>query len=181
MITIIRAGVALVALLVALSISVDAQWVRYPTAGVLRTRDGKPASPRRRRGCQQPGLGVWNNDGYGAPGQKCWSGAADGLLEHGMSATPPSAVGRRTLREAKRRSGEGQPRRAVCRLAPADARASAAEKILHNPALLVILHERNMSSARSSSMAAACLTTHSRRGRLFNGPLGRRHARGGHG
>ena len=64
---------SVLALMIALlSTSIDAQWVRYPTAGVPRTRDGNPNLP-----APAPPLpngkpdfsGVWSNDAYGA-----WSG-----------------------------------------------------------------------------------------------------------
>jgi len=76
------ATVAIVTLLFASS-SMDAQWIRHPTAGVPKTRDGKPnllaRTPRAADG--KPDFsGVWQNDGYGPPGGE------------GLGATPKTVL-----------------------------------------------------------------------------------------
>ena len=61
------------ALVAVLTVPVSAQWLRYPTAGVPRTPDGKPnlASPAPRAPDGKPDLsGVWLVDGFGPPGSE---------------------------------------------------------------------------------------------------------------
>src|SRR5262249_25333517 len=78
------------------SFAVAAQWLHYPTAGVPRTRDGKPdrSAPAPRATNGRPDFsGVWENDGYD-PNQV--EGLAGGPpktaffdLAHSLGAAPP--------------------------------------------------------------------------------------------
>jgi hypothetical protein len=147
-----RAIVA-VALLAVVSVSLDAQWIRYPTAGLPRTADGKPnlaaAAPRLPNG--KPDFsGVWQNDGYGAPGGEGTGPTPRTVffdLTHGMKGvTPPYQPWAADL--YKRRKDDQAKDNPDARCLPIGALQMLAhplpKKILHNPSLLVILHERNM-------------------------------------
>ena len=139
-------------MIAALSISIDAQWIRYPTAGVPRTRDGKPnlAAPAPRLPNGKPDFsGVWNNDGYGPPGQEGTGAEPQTVffdLSHGMKGTPPYQPWAAEL-YAKRKDERAKDN-PDARCLPIGALQMLAhplpKKILHNPTLLAILHERNM-------------------------------------
>jgi hypothetical protein len=147
-----RVTVALVFLAV-VSVSLDAQWIRYPTAGVPRTADGKPnlAAPAPRLATGKPDFsGVWQNDGYGAPGQEGTGPTPRTVffdLTHGMmGATPPYQPWAAEV--YARRKDDLAKDNPDARCLPIGALQMLAhplpKKILHNPSLLVILHERNM-------------------------------------
>src|SRR5688572_20033159 len=60
-------GVLTTILLAVASASAAAQWLRQPTAGVPRTREGRPdlTAPAPRMADGKPDLsGIWDNDGY---------------------------------------------------------------------------------------------------------------------
>ena len=135
------------------SISIDAQWVRYPTADVPRTRDGKPnlAAPAPRLPNGKPDFsGVWSNDGYGSPGQEGTGAEPKTVffdLSHGMKgATPPYQPWAAEL--YARRKNDLAKDNPDARCLPIGALQMLAhplpKKILHTPRLLVVLHERNM-------------------------------------
>jgi hypothetical protein len=147
-----RAIVAMLCL-AAVSVSLDAQWIRYPTAGVPRTADGQPnlAAPAPRLPNGKPDFsGVWQNDGYGAPGQEGTGPTPRTVffdLTHGMKgATPPYQPWAAEL--YARRKDDHAKDNPDARCLPIGALQMLAhplpKKILHNPNLLVILHERNM-------------------------------------
>jgi hypothetical protein len=142
---------AAAAVLLLLSAPVFAQWLRYPTAGVPRTRDGKPdltaAAPRGADG--KPDFsGVWENEGYtnvvegvGGPPKTVFFD-----LAHGMKDDPPYQPWAADL--AKKRKAEFSRENPDARCLPLGALQMLAhplpKKIVHGPGLLVILHERNM-------------------------------------
>jgi hypothetical protein len=110
------------------SLGAAAQWLRYPSAGVPRTRDGKPdlaaRAPRTANGT--PDLsGVWENDGY------------DPNVPEGSGGGPPKT--------RKAAFGKDNP---DARCLPLGALQMMAhplpKKIIQAPGLLAILHERNM-------------------------------------
>ena len=147
-----RTSIAVV-LLSALSVSVDAQWIRYPTAGVPRARDGKPdlAAPAPRMADGKPDFsGLWQNDGYGPPGQEGLGPTPKTVffdLSFGMKgARPPYQPWAAELYE--RRKDENAKDNPDARCLPIGALQMLAhplpKKLLHRPGLLVILHERNM-------------------------------------
>jgi hypothetical protein len=147
-------GVVLTTIALAVaSTSVAAQWLRHPTAGVPRTRDGRPdlAAPAPRLVDGKPDLsGVWDNDGYDR------SAGGEGLgpmprtvffdLSHGLSGPPPYLPWAAEL--AARRKGENAKDNPDARCLPLGPLQMLAhplpKKFLHHPGLLVILHERNM-------------------------------------
>jgi hypothetical protein len=148
-----RYAAALGIMLAAMSISIDAQWVRYPTADVPRGRDGKPnlAAPAPRLPNGKPDLsGVWSNDGYGAPGQEGTGPTPRTVffdISHGMKGvTPPFQPWAAEL--YTKRKDELAKDNPDARCLPIGALQMLAhplpKKILHTPRLLVILHERNM-------------------------------------
>jgi hypothetical protein len=132
--------------------STAAQWIRYPTAGVPRTRDGRPdlaaRAPRAADG--KPDFsGVWQNDGYDP-------GRAEGLgptprtvffdLSFGLGGTPPYQPWAAAL-AAQRRDDHAKdnPDARCLPLGPLQMLAHPLpKKIVQSPGLLVILHERNM-------------------------------------
>jgi len=133
--------------------SVSTQWLNYPTPGVPRTRDGKPDfSGRVPRSGGRPDLsGVWENDGFG-------TGVSEGLNEAGPPRTPffdlsfgmkdappyqPWAL--EVARQRKADFGKDNPDARCLPLGPLQMMAHPLpKKILQQPGLLVILHERNM-------------------------------------
>jgi hypothetical protein len=145
------ATVAIIALLFASS-SMDAQWIRHPTAGVPKTRDGRPnlqaRTPRTADG--KPDFsGVWQNDGYG-PANVEGLGATPKTvffdLSHGMNGAPPYQPWAATL-AAQRRHDEAKdnPDARCLPLGPLQMLAHPLpKKILQSPGLVAILHERNM-------------------------------------
>jgi hypothetical protein len=145
-------GVLVIAALCVAVMSVDAQWIRYPTAGVPRTRDGKPnlaaRTPRTADG--QPDLsGVWQNDGYGPQNQEGVGPTPRTVffdLTHGMQGTPPYQPWAAAL-AAQRKDDEAKdnPDARCLPLGPLQMLAHPLpKKILQSPGLVVILHERNM-------------------------------------
>ncbi len=137
----------------ALALPVAAQWIRYPTAGVPRTRDGKPnltaRAPRAADG--KPDLsGVWQNDGYGPQSQEGVGPTPRTVffdLSHGMKGErPPYHEWAATL-AAQRKYDEAKdnPDARCLPLGPLQMMAHPLpKKITQSPGLVVILHERNM-------------------------------------
>jgi hypothetical protein len=132
--------------------STAAQWIRHPTAGVPRTRDGRPnlTAPAPRGADGKPDFsGVWQNDGYDP-------GRAEGLgptprtvffdLSFGLGSTPPYQPWAAAL-AAQRRDDQAKdnPDARCLPLGPLQMLAHPLpKKIIQSPGLLVILHERNM-------------------------------------
>jgi hypothetical protein len=131
-----------------------AQWLRYPTAGVPRTSDGKPnlnaAAPRLSDG--KPDFsGVWENDGFDP-------NRAEGLVDGGPPKTvffdlvwglkdgPPYQPWAAELAKKRRADfGKDNPDARCLPLGVFQMMAHPLpKKIVHTPGLLVILHERNM-------------------------------------
>jgi hypothetical protein len=144
--------VAMAAAITLTSSSIVAQWLRYPTAGVPRTRDGRPdltaRTPRTADG--KPDFsGVWENDGYNPS-------SAEGLgpvprtvffeLSFGMNGAPPYQPWAAEL-AARRKEDEAKdnPDARCLPIGPLQMLAHPLpKKIVQNSALMVILHERNM-------------------------------------
>jgi len=146
---------ALVALLWATApASPLAQWLKYPTAAVPRTADGKPnlSAPAPRSADGRPDFsGVWENDGFDPT-------RAEGLnsggppktpffdIVHGMTGAPPYQPWAADL-TAKRKAdfGKDNPDARCLPLGPVQMMAHPLpKKIVHVSGLLAILHERNM-------------------------------------
>ena len=136
-----------------LAMPVAAQWVRYPTAAVPRTRDGKPdlsaRTPRAADG--KPDLsGVWQNVGIGPPGAEGTGGTPKTVffdLIHGMNGAPPPFQPWAAALAAQRKQDEAKdnPDARCLPLGPLQMLAHPLpKKILQSPGLVVILHERNM-------------------------------------
>jgi hypothetical protein len=136
----------------ALAMPVAAQWIRYPTADVPRTRDGKPdlsaRTPRAADG--KPDFsGVWQNVGYGPPGGEGLGATPKTVffdLAYGMNGAPPFQPWAATL-AAQRRHDEAKdnPDARCLPLGPLQMLAHPLpKKILQSRGLVVILHERNM-------------------------------------
>src|SRR5262245_60457113 len=141
-----------VAVLCAVSPSIKAQWIRYPTAGVPKTRDGKAnlsaRAPRAADG--KPDLsGVWQNDRYGAPGSEGLGATPKTVffdLSFGMDGPPPFQPWAAALAaQRKRDEAKDNPDARCLPLGPLQMLAHPLpKKILQSPGLVVILHERNM-------------------------------------
>ena len=134
------------------SASIAAQWLRHPTPGVPRTRDGKAnlsaRTPRTADG--KPDFsGVWQNEGYDPAG-------VEGLgpmprtvffdLSFGLAGTPPYQPWAALLAaERKDQFSKDNPDARCLPLGPLQMLAHPLpKKVLQSPGLLVLLHERNM-------------------------------------
>jgi hypothetical protein len=136
-----------------LAVPVAAQWIRYPTAGVPRTRDGQPnlAARTPRTEDSKPDLsGVWQNDGYGPQNQEGVGPTPRTVffdLMYGMKGErPPYQPWAATL-AAQRKYDEAKdnPDARCLPLGPLQMMAHPLpKKIMQSPGLIVILHERNM-------------------------------------
>jgi hypothetical protein len=147
-----RAIVVLISLMCAMPSSLSGQWLRYPTAGVPKTAAGRPdltaRTPRTADG--KPDLsGVWENVGYGAPGQEGTGPVPKTVffdLAFGMGGTPPFQPWAAKV-AAQRRYDEAKdnPDARCLPLGPLQMLAHPLpKKILQMPGLVVLLHERNM-------------------------------------
>ena len=135
------------------SAATGAQWLRYPTKGVPRTRDGKPnlSAPAPRGANGKPDFsGVWENDGYdpnraeglaGGPPKTAFFDIANGL-----GVAPPYQPWAAALANTRKAAfGKDNPDARCLPLGVLQMMAHPLpKKIVHTPALLVILHERNM-------------------------------------
>lgn len=130
-----------------------AQWIHYPTAGVPKTKDGKPnlAAPAPRLADGRPDFsGVWENDGYDPTRAEGLAGGPPKTaffnLEYGIGAPPPYQPWAADL--AKKRKAAFGADNPDARCLPLGSLQMMAhplpKKIVHTPGLLVILHERNM-------------------------------------
>jgi hypothetical protein len=140
------------AALSALPAAAMAQWIRYPTAGVPRTADGKPnlAAPAPRTAAGTPDFsGVWQNDGFGGPpteglGEPPRTSFFD--IAWGLNGPPPYQPWAAEL--ARQRKAAFSKDNPDARCLPIGLLQMAAhplpKKILQTPGVLVMLHERNM-------------------------------------
>lgn len=131
-----------------------AQWLKYPTAGVPRTPDGKPnlSAPAPRAANGKPDFsGVWQNDGFdlnraegldpGGPPKTVFFDIANGLA--GPPPYQPWAAEVTSSRKAE--FGKDNPDARCLPLGVLQMLAHPLpKKIIQAPGLLVILHERNM-------------------------------------
>jgi hypothetical protein len=141
------------AVIIGMTVVADAQWLRYPTAGVPRTGDGRPnlAAPAPRTADGKPDYsGVWQSAGFGGPSTEGLGPTPKAVffeLTHGMKgATPPFQPWAAEL-AAKRRdeNAKDNPDARCLPIGPLQMLAHPLpKKILQLPGLLVILHERNM-------------------------------------
>jgi hypothetical protein len=147
-----QAIVVIISLFFAMPSSLSGHWLRYPTAGVPKTPEGRPdltaRTPRTADG--KPDLsGVWANVGYGAPGQEGTGPTPKTVffdLAFGMSGTPPFQPWAAKV-AAQRRYDEAKdnPDARCLPLGPLQMLAHPLpKKILQMPGLVVLLHERNM-------------------------------------
>jgi hypothetical protein len=147
------AGIAMILWSMA-SASAGAQWIRHPTANVPRTRDGKPnwSAPAPRAPNGRPDFsGVWENDGYdpnraeglaGGPPKTAFFDIANGL---GGAPPPYQPWATEVANTRKAALGKDNPDARCLPLGVLQMMAHPLpKKIVHTPALLVILHERNM-------------------------------------
>jgi len=146
------AGLTAVAALAVFAAPALAQWLRYPTANVPKTRDGRPnlAAPAPRTADGKPDFsGVWQNDGY--------AGEVEGVtaepstvffdLKFGMGGrTPPFQPWAAKLRADRwEHFGKDNPDARCLSIGPLQMLAHPLpKKVLQTPGLLVLLHERNM-------------------------------------
>jgi hypothetical protein len=152
-IVVTRSTLSLVAVLAVVSLSVDAQWIRYPTAGVPRTRDGKPnlLAPAPQTAQGKPDFsGVWVNTGYGeGPGEGVGPTPRTVFfdLSFGMKGAPPPYQPWAADLYARRKDDQAKdnPDARCLPIGPLQMLAHPLpKKILQSPDLLAILHERNM-------------------------------------
>ena len=147
-----KVGVLVIAGAVASAVGVgSAQWIRYPTPGVPRTRDGKPnlSAPAPRTADGRPDFsGVWQSDGYtqgseglGAPPRTVFFD-----LAHVLGSRPPYQPWAGTLYDQRKdQNSKDNPDARCLPLGPLQMLAHPLpKKILQQPGLVVILHERNM-------------------------------------
>ena len=143
----------MVATVAVLTTSIDAQWIRYPTAGVPRTRDGNPNldAPAPRLANGKPDFsGVWQNDGFGPPGGEGTGATPKTVffdITHGMKGmAPPYQPWAAELYERRKADlAKDNPDARCLPLGPLQMLAHPLpKKILQSPGLLVVLHERNM-------------------------------------
>ena len=148
----IRFILVAIALLAGLA-PLHAQWIKYPTAGVPRTREGKPnlTAPTPRTADGKPDFsGVWENDGYGVPGQEGTGPVPKTVffdLSNGLNGTAPPyqqwAADLYTKRKAD--LAKDNPDARCLPIGPLQMLAHPLpKKIIQIPGLLVLLHERNM-------------------------------------
>jgi hypothetical protein len=153
-----RARLATIAMLTtvvvayAVSPTIEAQWIRYPTAGVPKTRDGRPnlsaRAPRTADG--KPDFsGVWQNGGYGPPGGEGLGATPKTVffdLSFGMGGPPPfQPWAAKLAAQRKHDEAKDNPDARCLPLGPLQMLAHPLpKKILQSPGLVVILHERNM-------------------------------------
>jgi hypothetical protein len=147
---VLHASLVLAAMFV-LSFASEAQWLRYPTAGVPRTRDGKPnlAAPAPRTADGKPDFsGVWENEGYlpGAEGTGPMPKTVFFDLSFGLKGTPPYQPWAAELyAQRKDQHAKDNPDARCLPIGTLQMLAHPLpKKIIHTPQLLVILHERNM-------------------------------------
>jgi len=132
--------------------SMSARWLRYPTSGVPRTRDGQPnlsaRAPRTADG-KTDFSGVWQNDGYD-PSRAEGLGATPRTvffdLSFGLGGSAPYQPWASDLAaQRKAENSKDNPDARCLPLGPLQMLAHPLpKKIIQNPGLLVILHERNM-------------------------------------
>ena len=140
-------------LLSLLTVTVSAQWIRYPSAGVPKGADGKPnlAAPAPRTATGQPDLsGVWLVDGFGPPGAEGTGPTPRTVffdVSHGLGGQrPPYLPWAAKLRDERReQEAKDNPDARCLPLGPLQMLAHPLpKKIIQMPGLLVLLHERNM-------------------------------------
>ena len=140
-------------LCLAAAASPAAQWLKYPTAGVPRTSNGKPdlaAAPPRMANGRPDFSGVWENDGFDPNRAEGLAGGPPKTpffdIALGMAGAPPYQPWAADL-TAKRKAdfGKDNPDARCLPLGPLQMMAHPLpKKMVHVPGLLAVLHERNM-------------------------------------
>jgi hypothetical protein len=130
-----------------------AQWLRYPTAGVPRTRDGQPnlSAPAPRAANGTPDFsGVWENDGYDPSRAEGLAGGPPKTaffdIANSLGVAPPYQPWAAELAARRKAAfGKDNPDARCLPLGVLQMMAHPLpKKIVHTQGLLVILHERNM-------------------------------------
>jgi hypothetical protein len=143
------------ALLAVVTATTTAQWIRHPTAGVPRTRDGTPnlSAPAPRAADGKPDFsGVWANDGFDPNNSTEGQGGGPPKavffdLMYGLGGMPPPYQPWAAELAARRKADNAKdnPDARCLPIGPLQMLAHPLpKKIIQTPGLLVILHERNM-------------------------------------
>lgn len=149
--TVVRRLIATVFVAV-LTTPVSAQWLRYPTAGVPRTADGRPnlTAPTPRTADGKPDLsGVWLVDGFGPPGGEGTGPEPRTVffdVAHGLNGPPPyQPWAAQRAAERREQRAKDNPDARCLPIGPLQMLAHPLpKKVIQLPGLFVILHERNM-------------------------------------
>jgi hypothetical protein len=142
----------LVAALTFLTTGASAQWIDFPTPGIPRLPDGKPnlAAPAPRTADGKPDFsGVWENEGIGAPGNEGTGPMPRTVffdLSFGLNGAPPYQPWAAELYATRKAdNAKDNPDARCLPIGPLQMMAHPLpKKIIQNPGLLVVLHERNM-------------------------------------
>jgi hypothetical protein len=140
------------ALVVLAASTASAQWVGFRSAGVPRTADGKPnlAAPAPRNPDGRPDLsGVWVPDGFGPSGSEGLGPTPRTVffdVAHGLGGPPPyQPWAARLAAERKEQNAKDNPDARCLPIGPLQMLAHPfPKKIIQQPGLVVLLHERNM-------------------------------------
>src|SRR5947207_12932685 len=139
-----RRSIFVFIILLSACVSLSAQWLRHPTPGIPRTRDGKPnlSAPAPRKPYAKPDLsGIWNIQDN--PGQTQFLDIASSV--QGRLPYRPGIAELAKARNTPPKTSEPITRCLPIGIVERHTWVGGLKKIVQNPGLLLILNEYNTS------------------------------------